>query len=226
MPEPTRQRVRPGLTRERVVAEALALADEGGTEALTMRRLGERLGVEAMSLYKHVANKEALLDGMVDAVFAEIEVPADVGWREAMRRRAVSVREAMRRHPWAITFMESRSSPGLATLRHHDAVLGVLRRDGFPVPLAAHAFAVLDAFIYGFTLTERSLPFDTPEDTAEVAASMFAAMPADELPHLTELTMQHVLQPGYDYADEYLRGLDLILEGLERALAGSSERSG
>ncbi len=223
MPAPLSRRPRPGLTRERVVAAGLALADEAGTEGLTMRRLGDRLGVEAMSLYKHVANKEALLDGMVDAVFSEIDVPDDVGWRESMRRRAVSAREAMRRHPWAVTFMETRSTPGFATLRHHDAVLGVLRRGGFPVPLAAHAFAVLDAFIYGFVLSERSLPFETAEETATLAESIFAAMPADQLPHLAELTREHVLQPGYDYADEYLRGLDLILDGLERALAATSD---
>ena len=217
----TPPRARPGLTRDRVVAAGLELADAGGTESVTMRRVGERLGVEAMSLYKHVANKEDLLDGMVDAVFGEIDVPRDVGWRESMRRRAISVRAAMQRHPWAVTLMESRPTPGVATMRHHDTVIGVLRGAGFPVALAAHAFSVLDAYVYGFAMQERALPFETPEDTAELAQAIFARMPPEQYPHLAWLTTEHVLQPGYDYAHEYLLGLDLVLDGLERALAAA-----
>lgn len=206
------------LSPERVLRAAVALADSGGIESLTMRRLGQDLGVEAMSLYKHVASKDALLDGMVDLVFAEIELPpADTGWRTAMRARALSVRAALTRHPWATPLMQSRTAPGPATLRHHDTVIGTLRRAGFPVALTAHAFSALDAYIYGFAMQQRSLPFDTVEEAAEVGRQMFARMPEGAYPHLTELTVQHVLQPGYDYGDEFEHGLDLILDGLERA---------
>ena len=210
------------LTTERVLWAAVALADREGVGSLSMRRLARELGVEAMSLYHHVAGKQALLDGMVDLVFGEIELPADDGdWREAMRRRATSAREVLGRHPWAIALMESRRTPGPANLRHHDAVLGCLRRAGFPVALTAHAYSILDAYIYGFALQEASLPFDTPEETAEVAAEMMDAFPADAYPHLTELAVEHVLQPGYDYGDEYAFGLELILDGLERLAAAS-----
>ena len=206
------------LSRERVVRAAVTLADEVGIDSLSMRRLGEALGVEAMSLYNHVANKSQLLDGMVDLVFSEIDTPteADRDWRSAMRRRAISAREVLSRHPWAIGLMESRTTPGSATLRHHDAVIGSLRRGGFSVAMAAHAFSVLDSYIYGFALQEANLPFDTGEATAELAQAILAQA-ADEYPHLTELTVEHVLQPGYDYGHEYAFGLELILTGLERA---------
>ncbi len=181
-----------------------------------MRRLAKAVGVEAMSLYNHVANKDDLLDGMIDVVFAEIDLPsAGDGWRAAMRRRAISVRAVLRRHRWAIGLMESRTSPGPATLAHHDAVIGVLRAGGFTVAQTAHAFSALDSYIYGFALQEASLPFDTGEDTAELARTIMAQFPAGEYPHLAELTVQHVLQPGYDYGNEYEFGLDLILDGLE-----------
>lgn len=205
------------LTRDRVLHAAVALADESGSESLSMRKLGEAVGVEAMSLYHHVANKEDLLDGMIDVVFAEIALPsAGEDWKTAMRQRALSARRVLSHHGWAIGFMESRSSPGQATLRHHDAVLGCLRGAGFSVELAAHAFSVLDSYIYGFALQERSLPFHTPQETVELAESILAGVPADDYPHLAELTTQHVLQPGYDYGNEFEFGLDLILDGLER----------
>ncbi len=215
--EPGREpRVR--LSRDRILLAAIALADEAGIDALTMRKLGERVGVEAMSLYNHVANKDELLDGMIDGVFAEVRMlSGGVDWRSAMRHRAVSMREVLGRHRWAIALMESRSAPGPATLRHHDAVIGVLRNAGFSVALAAHAYSALDSYIYGFALQERSLPFDTAEETAAMAQDFIARIPADEYPHLAELTVQHVMQPGYDYGDEYLFGLDLILDGLEHA---------
>ena len=210
------------LTRQRVLRAAVALADRGGVGALSMRKLAQELGVEAMSLYHHVANKDDILDGIVDVVFGEIELPAgEAGWEAAMRRRAVSAREALRRHPWAIGLMESRRSPGPANIRHHDAVLGVLRNAGFPVELAAHAYSLLDSYIYGFALQEASLPFHTPEETAEVAQEIMAAFPADDYPHLAEIATEHALQPGYDYGDEFLYGLDLILDGLARARAAA-----
>jgi len=206
------------LSRDQVLRAAVALADQGGIAALSMRKLGQVLGVEAMSLYNHVASKGDLLDGMIDIVFSEIGLPAgDTGWKAAMRQRAISVRDVLGRHRWAIGLMESRRSPGPATLRHHDAVLGCLRRAGFSVEMTAHAYSLLDSYIYGFALQEASLPFDTPEKTTQVAQEISGRFPAGEYPHLTELTIKHVLQPGYHYGDEFEIGLDLILDALERA---------
>jgi AcrR family transcriptional regulator len=211
-------RSRPNLSRDRVLHAAIALADAGGIEYLTMRRLGEELGVEAMSLYRHVANKVDLLDGMIDGVFAEIDLPSGrTDWRTAMRRRAISVRAVMSRHPWATGLMESRTTPGPATLRHHDAVIGTLRKGGFSIELAAHAFSALDSYIYGFALQEASLPFDTAEETTQLTQAILARLSGDEYPHLTEMATEHVLRPGYDYGDEFEFGLDLILDGLEHA---------
>ncbi len=208
------------LTRDRVLRSGLDLADEHGIEWLSMRKLGQALGVEAMSLYHHVASREDLIDGMIDLVFAEIELPADrEDWKTAMRTRALSARQVLGRHRWANGLMESRTTPGPATLRHHDTVIGCLRKAGFPVPLVAHAYSAVDSYIYGFAMQERALPFETPEETAELAQAILARFPVDEYPHLAELTFQHVLQPGYDYAEEYEFGLDLILDGLEAALA-------
>jgi AcrR family transcriptional regulator len=211
------------LNRERILRAAIALADRDGVGSLSMRRLGQELGVEAMSLYHHVANKDDLLDGMVDLVFGEIDLPrVETGWKTAMRQRAISARQVLSRHPWAIGLMESRRTPGPANLRHHDAVIGCLREAGFSVALTAHAYSLLDSYVYGFALQEASLPFDTPQETAEVAQAIMADFPADTYPHLTELAIQHVLQPGYDYGNEYEFGLDLILDGLERAATVSS----
>ena len=205
------------VTRERVVRAAVAFADEHGIEPLTMRRLGDLLGVKAMSLYNHVASKDDLLDGMIDAVFAEIPLPSGDGWRAAMRRRAVDVRAALSRHRWAIGLMESRTSPGAATLRHHDAVIGCLREAGFSMALTAHAYALLDSYIYGFALQEKGLPMSTPEETTRIAQSILATFPVDAYPHLAAFTFEHVLQPGYEFGAEYEFGLDLILDGLEHA---------
>jgi AcrR family transcriptional regulator len=204
------------MNREQVVTAAVALADEVGIEALSMRRLGQALGVEAMSLYNHVDGKEALLDGMVDAVFAEIELPSGADWKKALRQRALSMREALGRHRWAIGLMESRTTPGATTLRQHDAVIGCLLAAGFSMQLTAHAFAAVDGYVYGFALQERGLPFDTPEQTAEMAQAMLAHFPVDEFPHLAAFTREHVMRPGYDFGAEFEFGLDLILDGLER----------
>ena len=210
--------MRAPLSTERVLLTAVELARRDGIEALSMRRLADELGAGAMSLYHYVPNKEELLDGMVDIVFGEIGLPAgDVDWKEAMRRRAVSARQVLSRHRWAIGLMESRTSPGPATLRHHDSVIGCLRAAGFSVQMAAHAFSLLDGYIYGFALQEASLPFDTAQQTAEVAELILSRMQPDQYPHLTELAVEHVLQPGYDYGEEFEFGLDLILDGLERA---------
>ena len=215
--------VRTRLSRERVLAGAVAFADERGIESLTMRKLGEALGVEAMSLYNHVANKDELLDGMVDIVFSEVGLPSGgVDWKSAMRRRAVSARQVLSRHRWAIGLMESRTSPGPATLRHHDAVIGCLRGAGFSVPMAAHAFSLLDSYVYGFALQEATLPFDTAEQTAEVAEMILSSLQPGEYPHLTELAVEHVLKPGYDYGNEFQFGLDLILDGLAATISRNS----
>ena len=205
------------LTRERVLHAAIDLADIGGVAALSMRKLGLELGVEAMSLYNHVANKSDILDGMIDLVFGEIGLPPqETDWKTAMRQRAISARAVLARHPWAIGLMESRSTPGPATLRHHDAVIGCLREAGFSIVLAAHAYSVLDSYIYGFALQQANLPFKTSEEVVEVAESISRQFPADAYPHLTELIIEHILHPSYDYADEFEFGLDLILDGLER----------
>ena len=208
------------LNREQVVQAGVALADAHGLDALTMRRLGEALGVEAMSLYNHVANKVDLLDGMVDLVFGEIGLPdPSDDWKPAMRQRAVSARSAVSRHPWATGLMESRAAPGPANLRHHDAVIGSLRAGGFPVALAAHAFSLLDSYVYGFCLQEPGLPFDATDDVEAMVESIVGHLPEGEYPHLWWLTVEHVLQPGYDYGDEFAFGLDLILDALATRLA-------
>jgi AcrR family transcriptional regulator len=210
---------RPPLSRERVLRAAVDLADGGGIESLSMRKLGQELGVEAMSLYRYVRNKDDMVDGMVDLVFGEIGLPrSDVDWKAAMRQRAIAAREVLARHAWAIGLMESRSRPGPATLRHHDAVIGALRQAGFSIVLAAHAYSVLDSYIYGFALQQASLPFKTSEEVVEVTDSIRRQFPVDAYPHLAEMAVQLVLQPGYAYADEFEFGLDLILDGLERAL--------
>jgi AcrR family transcriptional regulator len=215
--KPTTQPRTP-LSRERVLRTAVAFADESGISSLSMRKLGEVLGVEAMSLYNHVASKGDLLDGMIDYVFSEIGLPCgEAGWKTAMRQRAVSAREVLIRHRWAIGLMESRSSPGPATLRHHDAVIGSLRGAGFPIALAAHAFSVLDSYIYGFALQEASLPFGTGEEAAHVAQEMSSHFASGQYPYLTEMAMAHVVAPGYSYGDEFEIGLDLILDGLQAA---------
>jgi len=215
-------RRRAPLSRERVLRAAVKLADRDGIESLSMRKLGQELGVEAMSLYNHVSNKEEILDGLVDAVFAEIELPTPgVDWAEAMRRRAVSAREALKRHPWALGLLESRVQPGPANLRHHDAVLGSLRTAGFSIEMSAHAYSVLDSYIYGFTLNELALPLATRQDVTEVAGNIVRESPAGEYPYLAEMAIEHVMKQKYDYGDEFEFGLELILEGLKKA---STER--
>src|SRR5947209_7132103 len=191
-------KARKPLNREQVLRAAINLANQSGLESLSMRKLAQGLGVEAMSLYNHVANKDDLLDGMVDFVFTEIGLPpTGVDWKPAMRQRAISAREVLARYSWAIGVLESRSRPGPATLRHHDAVLGCLRQAGFSIAMAAHAYSVLDSYIYGFALQQASLPFKSSEETVAVADSILRQFPADAYPHLAELTVQHILRPGY-----------------------------
>jgi AcrR family transcriptional regulator len=209
------------LTRDRVLRTAIALADERGLEELTMRKLAKELGVEAMSLYNHVANKGDLLDGMIDLVFAEIDPPAIGGdWKAELRKRAVSTRAALLRHRWAVGQMEGRSSHGYSNLKVHDAVLGCLRAAGFSIERTVSAMSVQDAYIYGFALQQTDMNPQTPEEfaaSAERQMEEYEAMLAD-FPHLREVVGGHVAQAGYDYEAEFLFGLDVILDGLERLL--------
>jgi AcrR family transcriptional regulator len=208
------------LSRERVLTGALAVADAEGVGSLTMRLLAEHLGVKPMALYHHVANKSEIVDGIVDLVFNEIELPSPSGlWRPEMKRRASSARQVLRRHPWAIALLQSRTHPGPATLRHHNAVIGALRGAGFSVLMTAHAFALLDSYIYGFALSEASLPINGPETVTEVAESMMHQYLAQDYPHLSEFSTEHILKPDYDFGAEFDYGLDLVLDGLTRALA-------
>ena len=217
---PVRQ-PRQRLTREKVLEAAITHADAGGLAALTMRTLAEMLGVAPMALYRHVANKDDLVDAMVDVVFGEIGLPAGGGdWQTSMRRRAIAIRDTLARHRWAVGLMESRRTPGPANLRHHDAVIGRLRAAGFDVAMTAHAYALLDSYIYGFALTKSNLPFDSSEPVGELAGAMLDPFPVNEYPNLVEFLDEHVMKPGYDYADEFEYGLDVILDGLERIRVG------
>jgi AcrR family transcriptional regulator len=210
------------LTRERVLQTALKLADQGGIESCSMRKLGQELGVEAMALYHHFANKDEVLDGIVDLVWSEVELPVPGSeWKTAMRQRGISLRDVLARHRWAVGMMESRRHPGPANLRHHDAVIGNLRAAGFTMEMAAHAYSLLDAYIYGFALTKMNLPFETSDDVAEVAETMLEPFPPNEYPNLVEFITEHAMKPGYDFADEFDYGLDVILDGLERAHAAA-----
>jgi AcrR family transcriptional regulator len=207
------------LSKDRILAAAIAVADDGGLAGLTIRSLAQRLGVKPMSVYHYVANKDEILDGLVDLVFAEIELPSPEGdWRAEIGKRAHSARRVLGRHPWSISLLESRTTPGPATLRHHDATIATLRAGGFTVAQTAHAYAVLDAFVYGFAVQEASLPFEGPDGAAEVAEPIMALMGSGEYPHMVELAVEHVLLPGYDFGDEFDFGLDLILDGLSRLL--------
>jgi AcrR family transcriptional regulator len=205
------------LSSSLVLQQAVALADEGGLDAFSMRALAQELGVVPMAIYKHVANKEELLDGMVDIVFGEIELPpADLDWRTAMRRRAISTREALKRHSWAIGMMESRK-PGPANLRNHNAVMGCLRTAGFPFALAIHAYSIQDAYIYGFALQEKDLAFETPDSAGRAARRRAETIGAalENYPYLVEVATK-LPESGYDNAVEFAWGLELILDGLER----------
>jgi len=198
---------------------AVTLADRHGIEWLSMRKLADELGVSAMSPYYYVANKDRLIDGMVDIVFSEIEPPSlEVEWKTAMRRRAVSTREALNRHRWAIGHMEGRTDHGTANLRLHDAVLGCLRAAGFSLEMTVHAYSVQDAYIYGFVLQEIDMSSETPADFAAEAQRQMDAYEdvLADYPHLVEVVGGHVAKSGYDYDAEFLFGLDLILDSLDR----------
>ena len=211
------------LTREAVLRAAIHLADTQGLDALTMRALGSALGVKAMSLYNHVADKDAILDGVVDLVVGEIEVPSHVdSWQLAMRKRALSAHAALLRHPWACALMMSQSNVGPARIRYVDATLGCLHGAGFSLPMADHAWTALDSYIYGFTLLRLNFPF-APGQYADVAAAYLPSLSAQQYPAMHALTAL-VATGGYDGRHELEFGLDLLLDGLERVRA--RERGG
>jgi AcrR family transcriptional regulator len=215
---------RVALTRERIVDAAAAVADAGGLAAVSMRSVGKQLGVEAMSLYHHIAGKEQLLDELVDWIFRRVELPQpDAGWRDGMRARAHSAREVFAAHPWSLALVESRRAAGPAILAHHDAVLGILRRGGFSVQAAAHAFSVIDAYVYGFVLTEQRLPFEPDERVEDYVAEL--ALPTERYPYLMEMVSEMVVGHDYAYGDEFDHGLDLILDGLAARLARDGDHS-
>jgi AcrR family transcriptional regulator len=207
------------LSRERVLETAVELADRHGIEWLSMRKLADALGVAAMSLYYYVPNKVDLIDGMIDIVFGEIEPPSlELDWKTAMRRRAISTREALNRHRWAVGRMEGRTTHGPSNLRLHDAALGCLRKAGFSLEATVHAYSVQDAYIYGFVLQETDMSSETPDDFAAEAQRQMTAYEdvLADYPHLIEVVGGYVAQVGYDYAKEFLFGLDLILDALDR----------
>lgn len=207
------------LSRERVLRGAVAVADAAGIAALTIRSLASELGVRPMSVYHYVASKDEILDGIVDLVFSEIDLPGAGDWQSQMRRRASSTRQALRRHPWAIGLMESRANPGPATLRHHDATLAALRGAGFSVAMTAHAYALLDSYVYGFALQEASLPFNP--QTVAGATEVIMRHHVGEYPHLAEMATEHILRPGYDFGSEFEIGLSVILDALTRSIPGN-----
>lgn len=214
------QTKRPRLNRERVLAGAIELADQIGIEDLTIRRLADHLETKPMTLYHHVPSKDDIVDGMVDLVFAQIELPPeDLAWDQAIRVRCVSARQVLNRHPWAPPLMESRTTPGPALLRHHGAVIGCLLRGGLSFELAAHTYAVIDSYLYGFTMQEANLPFSGGEEIAGLADEIMAAMPVGEYPNLAEFTVNVALKPGYSFGRSFEFGLDLILDGFVRAAA-------
>jgi AcrR family transcriptional regulator len=224
MPVPTRPTPSPGsrapLSRDRVLTAAVSFVDEAGLGALTMRELGQRLGVEAMSLYNHVANKDDILDGMVDLVVSEIDLPSDpVDWKEAMRRRATSAQAVFARHPWASGLIDSRQSSGPARLRYFDWMVGTLRRAGFSLEMSARAFSILDSYIYGFGRQQLNISAGSDMPPEEMAEAFLHAIPADEYPYLREMVVDYALTSGNDEGADFDFGISLILDGLERLLA-------
>jgi AcrR family transcriptional regulator len=211
--------IRAPLSRERVLETAVTLADRHGIEWLSMRKLADELGVAAMSLYYYVPNKVELIDGMIDIVFSEIEPPSlEHDWKTAMRQRAISTRQALNRHRWAVGHMEGRTTHGPANLRLHNAVLGCLRAAGFSIKMTVHAYSVQDAYIYGFALQETDMASETPDDFAAEAQRQMREYEAvlAEYPHLVEVVGGYVAKSGYDYATEFVFGLDLILDALDK----------
>ncbi|MEL7069574.1 MAG: TetR/AcrR family transcriptional regulator C-terminal domain-containing protein [Cyanobacteria bacterium J06581_3] len=215
MAKQKKTQTREPLSRERVLTQALQLADESGIESLSMRKLAEALGVKAMSLYNHVKNKDDIIDGLVDIVASEIELPeVKADWKSSMRKRASSAHDVLLQHPWATMEMVSRVNIGPAMLRYVDATIGCLREAGFSFEMADHAWNAIDAHIYGFTLQELNFPFEA-EEYSEAAENYLSLIPADKYPYLNGMT-QRVMSGDYDGIHDFEFGLDLILDGLDQ----------
>ncbi len=219
IPQQPAPRTREALNRCRVVHAAVDLADHGGIESLSMRKVAEAVGVEAMSLYNHVAHKDDLFDGMVDMIFSEIDLSltGTTDWKSAMRQRAMSARDVLTRHRWAIGLMDSRTSPVPATLRHLDAALGSLRAAGFSVEMTVRAYGIIYGYVYGFVLA-----FNQGAHAAR-AQHFLEQGPSEQYPHATEITVEYMLRPGFDYIREFESGLDVILDGLDRTLTNTNQ---
>ena len=229
-PETATRPKRSPVSRERILQAATTLADRGGIESLSMRKLAADLEIEAASLYYHVRNKGDLLDGMVDIVFGEMERPTPgqvpgAEWKAAMRRRAESTRAVLARHPWAIPIIDSRTTPGPATLRYLEDVIAFLREAGFSVALTAHVLSVLDSYVRGFSMQETSLPLDPGGSIEAATESILEQQPmmSNEYPRLAEMAGSLILQPGYAYGNEFSFGLGLILDALESAFRSDAE---
>lgn len=213
---------RPSLSRDHVLEGAVALADDIGIEALTIRKLANALGTKPMTIYYYVSSKEEIVDGMVERVFAEIEKPSTEGdWLAALRQRCISARAVLNRHRWAAPLMESRTAPGPENLGHHEAVLACLRRGGLSWQMTAHAYAILDSFIYGYSLQEATLPQQVEGEFVEAARDISAGFDPEKYPNLVGFTVEHVLEPGYEFSDSFEFGLDLILDALARSADAS-----
>lgn len=204
------------LSRDSVLNAAIGLADKIGLSTLSMRRLGQELGVEAMSLYNHISNKEDLLDGLVDRIFAEVEQPDENDpWKNALRACAISKHDALARHPWATGLLESRTNPGPANMAHHESMLRCLSQAGFDAFNAVHAYSALDSYVYGFALQQKSLPFEDAEEHNALMAQALETLPRDIYPHSYQMGSQ-LVQAKYNFAKEFEIGLELILDGIER----------
>ncbi|WP_435300188.1 TetR/AcrR family transcriptional regulator C-terminal domain-containing protein [Timonella sp. A28] len=206
------------LNRALIVAAAIHIADDLGVERVTMRAVATSVGVEAMSLYNHVSNRADLLDAMIDTVIAEIKLPPEnEEWTQGLRNIAQSTRTVLRQHSWATGMIDSRSKPGFATLRHHNQILGMLRRSGFSTTMAIHALAVLDSYVYGSVLQENALQLDHLGDQKTAAIELLKQLPVDEYPYLAEVAQERATlgdsAPNTD--DEFNFGLELIVQGLK-----------
>jgi AcrR family transcriptional regulator len=206
-----------GLSRDRIVREAVRLADRNGIEGLSMRKLAEQLHAAPMALYRHVANKEDLLDGMVDVLYGEVETPQGIGWKAALRQRATAMRATLLRHPWAVGVMESRS-PGPANLRYHNAGIACLRGEaGLPIRTAIDAYNLMDSYLYGFALQEKTLPGNIAAEAEARRETLSRTNPslATTYPYLIEV-VEELGASGYDYTEQFERGLEHILNAIDQ----------
>lgn len=203
------------LTTAKIVNQAIALADISGIESVTMRSLAKALSVTPMSLYRYVTNRDNLLDKMIDIVFGEIQLPT-IGnnWRTEMHKRAVSTRTVLLTHKWALGLLDSGLQPGMATQKHHNAVIGTLREGGFSIASTTQAMTILDAYIYGFILQELSLPLGDSGNFDEVGESVVEMLDSTEFPYLGELATAHLAQADFNFGDLFEIGLGIVLSGL------------